>query len=186
MSNSGAPNVCFYSNKCRWSEAFIREIKDTPFKNTINFICVDGRVAELTQKYRWLKKTPTLVVKGEAEPRTDSDVMNWLAEQKLMGQTSADGSAGAMEPEPWVGSEMGGALTKGFSFLGGEDEAPKGDFAFLNGQNAVSTKTASDMPAGGLGARAQGKSKKEELFDKQMEEYMRSRSSGMPQPPMRQ
>lgn len=184
MSNSGAPHVCFYSNKCRWSEAFIKAVKDTTFKNEINFICVDGRVRELTQKYTWLKKTPTLIVKGEAEPRTDSDVMNWLAEQKLLSQGSAPGGASA-EPEPWVGSEMGGSLTKGFSFLA-DEEAPKGNFEFLNGQSATATKTASDMPAGGLGARGQGKSKKEELFDKQMEEYMRGRSQGMPQAPLRQ
>ncbi len=181
------PNVCFYSNKCRWSEAFIKAIKGTPFVKEVQFVCVDGRVAELTQRYKWLKKTPTLVVKGEDEPRTDANVMNWLAEKQLLSRPeSGAANAAALEPEPWIGGEMGGSLTKGFSFLGGEDEAPKGDFAFLNGNNGVASKTASDMPGGGLGARAQNKSKKEDLFDKQMEEYMRSRSQGMPQMPMRQ
>ena len=80
------------------------------------------------------------------------------------------------------------ALTKGFSFLGANDsnEAPLGNFEFLNGQGATGTRTASEMPNGGLGARAQQKSKKEDLFDKQMEEYMRQRNTGMVQPPMRQ
>jgi len=41
------------------------------------------------------------------------------------------------------------------------------------------------MPGGGLGARGQQKSKKEDLFDKQMESYMQQRSSGMPPPVMR-
>jgi len=155
----------------------------------VQFICVDGRIGELTQKYKWLKKTPTLIVKGEDEPRTDANVMNWLAEKQLMSRPDS-GAAGVAaansEPEPWIGGEMGGSLTKGFSFIGGEEDAPKGDFAFLNGNNSVASKTASDMPGGGLGARAQSKSKKEELFDKQMEQFMRDRQSGMPQMPMRQ
>jgi len=186
---SQPPNVCFYSNKCRWSEAFIKAIKGTSFVKEVQFICVDGRVGELTQKYKWLKKTPTLIVKGEDEPRTDGNVMNWLAEKQLMNRpnSGAAGVAAAMaEPEPWIGSEMGGSLTKGFSFIGGEEDAPKGNFEFLNGNNGVASKTASDMPGGGLGARAQNKSKKEELFDKQMETYMRDRQQGMPQMPMRQ
>ena len=61
-----------------------------------------------------------------------------------------------------------------------------GNFEFLGGQNAVGTKTASDIPGGGLGARAQPKNKKVELFDKQMEEYMMARTNGMPMPPARQ
>lgn len=190
MSNSGsAPHVCFYSNKCRWSEAFIKAIKETPFKREFTYVCVDGKVPELKQRYPWLKKTPTLIIKGEDEPRTDGDVMNWLAEQVLRSQGAGQGGGpGAQEPEPWIGTEMGGALTKGFSFLGANDtqEAPRGNFEFLDGNNAVGTRTASDMPGGGLGARAQQKSKKEELFDKQMEEYMKKRGSGMPQPPLRQ
>jgi hypothetical protein len=38
------------------------------------------------------------------------------------------------------------------------------------------------MPGGGLGARGQQKTKKEDLFDKQMETYMQQRASGMPPP----
>jgi hypothetical protein len=190
MNNSGTPkHVCFYSNKCRWSEGFIKAIAQTPFKNDVHFICVDvkpdGSRAKLPA---WLKKVPTLVVRGEDEPRTDSAVMNWLSEQRLLGQKDGAGGAGAAEPEPWISGEMGGSFTKGFSFLGGNDtnDAPIGNFEFLNGNSAAGTKTASDMPGGGLGARAQSKSKKEELFDKQMEEYMKQRGNGMPQAPLRQ
>jgi len=187
MSNSGgSQHVCFYSNRCRWSEVFIKAIADTPFKHEVKFICVDpGPNGQRPTIPTWLKKVPTLVVRGESEPRTDGDVMNWLSEKKLL---SKPGTNTSLEPEPWVGNEMGGALTKGFSFLGANDsnEAPLGNFEFLNGQNSPGTRTSSDIPNGGLGARNQQRSKKEDLFDKQMEEYMRQRSSGMPQPPLRQ
>jgi hypothetical protein len=189
MNNSGTPqHVCFYSNRCNWSKAFITAVKDTPFVREIQFICVDVKPDGTRAKLpNWLKKVPTLVVKGESEPRTDSEVMNWVSERKLMMKSPGSANQSA-EPEPWVGNEMGGSLTKGFSFLGAGDtnDAPMGDFAFLNGQGAVGTKTASDMPGGGLGARGQNKSKKEEMFDKQMEEYMRQRGAGMPQAPLRQ
>lgn len=192
MSHSGKQpqHVCFYSNKCRWSEAFIKAIKDTPFKHEFQFICVDGRVRELTERYRFLKKTPTLIIRGENEPRVDSDVMNWLSERQLLSQGAGQGGGpGTQEVEPWIANEMGGAFTKGFSFLGQNDtnDAPKGNFEYLNGMSAPGTRTASDMPGGGLGARGQqDKSKKEQLFDQQMERYMRERSNGMPLPPARQ
>jgi hypothetical protein len=190
MSGAGkALHVCFYSNSCRWSKAFLEALKGTPFITEFQFICVDGKVKELTQRYSFLKKTPTLIIKGEDEPRTDGNVMNWLSERKLLSRpTSEGGQQASTEPEPWVSGEMGGSLTKGFSFLGANDsnDAPMGNFEFLNGQQAVGTKTASDMPGGGLGARGQQKSRKEELFDKQYESYLRSRDQGMNMPPMRQ
>jgi hypothetical protein len=192
MNNSGGPqHVCFYSNKCRWSAAFINEIKDTPFKAEFKYICVDPAAnGQRPPLPGWLKKVPTLVIRGEDEPRTDGDVLNWLAEKKLLSRGGANGAsggaAGPAEPEPWVGTEMGGSYTKGFSFIA-DDQAPIGNFEFLNGQNAPGTRTASDMPNGGHGARAQPqKSKREQLFDKDMEEYMRQRGSGMPAPVIRQ
>ncbi len=172
------PHVCFYSNKCRWSEAFIKAIKDTPFKQEFTYICVDQN-PKLPQ---WLKKVPTLVIRGESEPRTDGDVMNWLAEKKLTTQRAANGTNDPTEPEPWISGEMGGSYTKGFSFLGGNDtnDAPMGNFEFLHGQSAPGTRTGSDMPASG-GQGAQPKNKKVDLFDKQMEAYMRDRNQGVPQ-----
>jgi hypothetical protein len=187
MSNSGAHHhVCFYSNKCRWSEAFIKAVAGTPFKHELQFVCVDADANGNRPKLPpWLKKVPTLIVRGESEARTDGDVMNWVSEKKLLTKAP---DAQSTEPEPWVGTEMGGSLTKGFSFIGANDtnDAPIGNFEFLNGQTAQGVRTAAEMPGGGLGARAQNKSKKEQMFDSQMEEYMRQRGSGMPQAPMRQ
>jgi hypothetical protein len=191
MNNSGnGKHLCFYSNRCRWSEAFIKAISQTPFKSEVQFICVDPAPNGQRPKLPgFLKKVPTLVVRGEDEPRTDSGVMNWLSERQLLSKNPGSGPGGDPEPEPWVGSEMGGAFTKGFSFLGANDtnEAPMGNFEFLNGQNAHGSRTGSDLPPGGLGARQQNsKSKKEQLFDNQMESYMRQRNEGMPLPPARQ
>ena len=191
MSASGRPqHVCFYSNSCRWSKAFLEALKQTEFVGEFQFVCVDGRIKEIVQKYPFLKKTPTLVIRGEDEPRIDGQVMNYVSERRLMsnsgGGGGGEGMPGSQEPEPWVGGEMGGSYTKSFSFVNDTENDTRlmGNFDFLNGGNAVATRTASDMPGGGLGARAQ-KSKKEELFDKQMEQYMQQRSQGMPQAPMR-
>ena len=178
-------HICFYSNKCRWSEAFIKAISQTPYKHEFRFICVDVKPDGSRIKLpTWLKKVPTLVIKGEDEPRTDGSVMNWLSERTMLKK---EGTAQQpTEPEPWVSGEMGGSYTKGFSFLGSKDsnEAPDGNFSYLNGQNAVATKTASDIPGGGLGGRGQ-KSKKEDLFDQQMQTYMQQRSQGVAPPAMR-
>lgn len=179
------PHICFYSNHCRWSEAFIKEIKNTPFKQEFTYICVDPQPnGQRPALPGWLKKVPTLVIRGESEPRTDNEVMNWISEKKLLTQKVSDGSQGPAEPEPWISGEMGGSYTKGFSFLGANDstDAPIGNFEFLNGQSAPGTRTGSDMPGGG-GDRggATPKNKKVDLFDKQMESYMQNRNQGMPQ-----
>lgn len=192
MSAPGRPqHVCFYSNGCRWSKGFIEALKQTDFIGEFSFVCVDGKIKEMTQRYPFLKKTPTLVIRGEDEPRTDGQVMNYVSERRLMSKSGGDGQGesqggGSQEPEPWVGGEMGGSYTKSFSFVNDTENDTRlmGNFDFLNGGNSMATRTASDMPGGGLGSRAQ-KTKKEELFDKQMESYMQQRSQGMPQTPMR-
>jgi hypothetical protein len=182
-NNTKGQHICFYSNGCKWSTAFIQSLKSTPFWNEFTFICVDVK-PDGTRTHplpRWLKKVPTLVIKGENEPRTDNEVMNWLAEKRLLAEKGSAGGASAGEPEPWVGNEMGGSLTKGFSFLGAGDtnDAPQGDFSFLNGATAVSAKMGDD-------GRGKHQTKKEAEFDKKMESYLADRQRGMPQMQMRQ
>ena len=41
------------------------------------FVCVDPS-PQRPQLPQWLKKVPTLVVAGAAEPLVDNEVMNWL------------------------------------------------------------------------------------------------------------
>lgn len=150
----------------------------------------------------WLKQAPTLVIRGETQPRTDAEVMNWLYEQRIRhgGATNGGGGGGGgggsgggggggvqsgSEPEPYMDMEMGGGYGDNYSFLGA-DTSSTGDggmtmrhnFTYLNGQDAVGTKEASNFQTTSVN---QKRSKKEELLDQQMDQYMKSRDQGMPQ-----
>jgi hypothetical protein len=179
-------NICFYSNKCQWSKAFITELAKTPWKGEFRFICADPG-PDRPQLPAWLKKVPTIVVAGESEPRTDSDVMNWLYEKKMKdgGQASPQGGAQAQGGEPSAFSMFENvSFAKGFGYSGIDVDTSSqgmggttipGAFSFLNGP---------PEEAGGGGpappTSSQRRSKKEEMFDKQMEAYQRDRELGMP------
>jgi hypothetical protein len=192
--NAAPIHICFYSNRCEWSKAFVTELSQTPYKGEFRFVCVDPS-PNRAQLPSWLKQTPTLVIQGEPEPRTNSEVMNWLYERKMKdgGQRqdqSQNSQAGPMEPEPYLDSEMGGGFGDSYSFLG-DDTSAQGNgglrgghnFTYLNGQESVSTREASNFQTT---SSNQKRSKKEELLDQQMEQFMKSRDLGMPKPMMRQ
>ena len=188
-------HICFYSNRCEWSKAFITEISQTPYHKEFRFICVDPS-ANRPQLPTWLKQTPTLVISGEPEPRTNSEVMNWLYEHKMKngggggggGNTGNGGDSGtpsSVEPEPYLDMEMGGGFGDSYSFLG-DDTTTQGNggmrmkhnFTYLNGQESVSTREASNFQTT---SSNQKRSKKEELLDQQMEQFLKSRDNGIPQ-----
>lgn len=185
MSRPAPIHICFYSNRCDWSKAFIEEISKTNYHNQFRFICVDPS-PNRPQLPSWLKQTPTLVVSGEPEPRVNSDVMNWLYEQKMRDGGKPDGNAVlSLEPEPYMDMEMGGGYGDSYSFLGTDTSAQgngglsmKHNFTYLNGQDSVSTREASSFQTT---SSNQKRSKKEELFDQQYEQMMKSRDSGIPQ-----
>ena len=187
-------HICFYSNRCEWSKAFITEISQTPYHKEFRFICVDPS-ANRPQLPTWLKQTPTLVISGEPEPRTNSEVMNWLYEHKMKNGGGGGGNAGnsdngggaptSVEPEPYLDMEMGGGFGDSYSFLG-DDTTTQGNggmrmkhnFTYLNGQESVSTREASNFQTT---SSNQKRSKKEELLDQQMEQFLKSRDNGIPQ-----
>ena len=187
-------HICFYSNRCEWSKAFITEISQTPYHTEFRFICVDPS-PNRPQLPSWLKQTPTLVISGEPEPRTNSEVMNWLYEHKMKngggngggntGNTGNSVSGTSVEPEPYLDMEMGGGFGDSYSFLG-DDTTTQGDgglrmkhnFTYLNGQDSVSTREASNFQTT---SSNQKRSKKEELLDQQMEQFLKSRDNGIPQ-----
>jgi hypothetical protein len=191
MSRPAPIHICFYSNRCDWSKVFIEEISKTKYHQDFRFICVDPS-AQRPQLPSWLKQTPTLVISGEAEPRTNSDVMNWLYERKMQdgGKPPAGGSAGApaaVDPEPYMDIEMGGGYGDSYSFLGTDTSAQgdgglsmKHNFTYLNGQDGVSTREATNFQTTNSN---QKRSKKEELFDQQYEQMMKGRESFMPKKP---
>ena len=195
--NRGTPSpihICFYSNRCEWSKAFITELSQTPYKGEFRFVCVDPS-PNRPQLPSWLKSVPTLVISGEPEPRTNSEVMNWLYERKMKdggGKSSGSGGGdnggavqGPSEPEPYLDSEMGGGFGDSYSFLG-EDTSAEGNggtrvthnFTYLNGQDSVSTREASNFQTT---SSNQKRSKKEELLDQQMEQFLKGRDVGIPQ-----
>jgi hypothetical protein len=190
MSKPAPIHICFYSNRCEWSKAFVTEISQTPYHKEFRFVCVDPGPTR-PQLPSWLKQTPTLVISGEPEPRTDSEVMNWLYERKMKDSgAKSNGSQGGMaagpvEPEPYLDMEMGGSFGDSYSFINADTSAQgnggltmKHNFTFLNGQEAMSTREASNFQTT---SSNQKRSKKEEMLDQQMEQYMKSRDSGIPQ-----
>jgi hypothetical protein len=190
MSRPAPIHICFYSNRCDWSKAFIEEISKTKYHHDFRFICVDPS-PNRPQLPSWLKQTPTLVISGEPEPRTNSDVMNWLYERKMQdggkGAPGAAAAVGAAEPEPYLDTEMGGGYGDSYSFIGTDTSAQGNgglsmmhNFAFLNGQDSVSTREATNFQTT---SSNQKRSKKEELFDQQYEQMMKGRESFMPKKP---
>lgn len=190
--NRGTPSpihICFYSNRCEWSKAFVTEISQLPYHKEFRFICVDPS-PNRPQLPAWLKQTPTLVISGEPEPRTNSEVMNWLYERKMKDGggnqgNGQGGAAGPLEPEPYLDMEMGGGFGDTYSFIG-DDTSAQGNggtrvahnFTYLNGQDSVSTREASNFQTT---SSNQKRSKKEELLDQQMEQFMKNRDMGIPQ-----
>lgn len=191
MSRAAPIHICFYSNRCQWSKAFIEEISRTGYHKDFRFVCVDPSPNRPALP-SWLKQTPTLVIRGETQPRTDAEVMNWLYEQRIReGKATQDGngsgavSAAGSEPEPYMDMEMGGGFGDQYSFIGADTSTQgngglsmKHNFTYLNGQDGVSTKEASNFQTTSMNHK---RSKKEELLDQQMEQYMKSRDQGIPQ-----
>lgn len=186
MSRPAPVHICFYSNRCDWSKAFIEEISKTNYHSQFRFICVDPG-PNRPQLPGWLKQTPTLVISGDPEPRTNSDVMNWLYEQKMRdgggksGAGTSGAAAGPMEPEPYLDTEMGGGFGDTYSFIGADTSAQgdgglsmKHNFTFLGGQDAMGTREASQFQTTNSNAK---RSKKEELLDQQMQIYKAERDS---------
>ncbi len=187
MSRPAPVHICFYSNRCDWSKAFIEEISKTSYHSLFRFICVDPG-PNRPQLPGWLKQTPTLVISGEPEPRTNSDVTNWLYEQRLKdegGKGGNGGGGGPSEPEPYLDMEMGGSFGDSYSFIGTDTSAQgngglsmKHNFTYLQGQDSVGTREASNFQTTNSN---QKRSKKEELLDQQMQQFMKNRDMGMPQ-----
>jgi len=194
LRQSQPPHVCYYSNKCEWSEAFLKELSTTPYKSEFHFVCID--TTPRAQLPNWLKQVPTLVIRNDKEPiKTNGDVLNWLYERKMKdparspSAASASNVSASMEPEAWNISEMGGKLSESYGNLidgSGASVDNSGsknfDFGFLNGNAAPGDRTSQGMGNSGMKQEpGRSKSKKEELFDKQMEAYQKGRESGMPQ-----
>jgi hypothetical protein len=148
-------NFCFYSAKCRFSQNFLEELAKTPYSKEFRFISVDvqqnGQRPALPP---YVKAVPTLMIDGEAGPRTDSQVMNWLSERRLRdegspmsrsGPVSGSGSGGRKGGAA-AGDNSDGLLAfsdemaisgdEGYAFIGEEASATKGEMVRMVGTMA--------------------------------------------------
>ena len=178
---------CYYSTKCSWSKAFITEISKTPFKSEFQFISVDPPLQQNLPK--WLKKVPTLMIQGNPEPLTDSEVMNWLYERKMRDRPSNESAQQQnSDIDGWNAAENV-SFAKGVAYSFNDSDTSvegnggttiPGAFEFLAGANGTGDRNSQNFNPGKT-EPSRNKSKKEEMFDKQMEEYQRSRNVGMPE-----
>ena len=190
-------NICFYSNKDKWSKAFLEELAKTNWAPEFQFICVDPDPNRPSLP-KWLKQVPTLVIDGDQEPiKTDTEVMNWLYERKMKETPKKAQSASASqavvngEPESWLGNEMSGMGSARYSFIdsdtstgGNGGSSIPGTFGFLNGGAAPGDRQGNSVV--GMSAGSGTRTKKEQQFDQQLDLYKQNRDSGMRQPPARQ
>ena len=201
-------HICFMSPKCQWSMAFLKELERTPYINEFQIIDVAKLTPQQRKDFK-LSKVPTLIIADPHDPdpmKTDGEVMNWLSLRKLKDSSgiprappapgisapSAVQQSVPMEPEPFVFSEMGGKGQDPYSFID-QDTNTQGNgglriqhsFEFLGGLGSANDNggpAPMSMPTNSAGGNfGQKKSKKEEMFDAQMEAYAREREMGMPQ-----
>ena len=105
------------------------------------------------------------------------------------GPLPAGNASSNMEPEAWNMAEMGGKLSESYGNLvegSGATVDNSGsknfDFGFLNGNAAQGDRTTQGMGDSSVRQEpGRTKSKKEEMFDRQMEAYQKNRDTGLPQ-----
>ncbi len=184
-------NICFYSNQCKVCKAFFSELASTPFKNDFKFVCVDNTPRNRLPGY--LKKVPTIVVQGEAEPLVGNEAINWLWIRKLQDprmneqqkqESKSSGGGEDMGLGFWNPLEMGSSGDS-YSFLD-QDTSVEGNGGYKMAQNFEFIGSGSPGQSGGgqretMAVPAPKKSAKEDQFDKEMERYMTMRNQGVPQ-----
>lgn len=109
-------HLCFYSTKCRFCQTFLEELARSPYSKEFRFVCVDAKPGiGRPQLPSYVKAVPTLMIHGEEQPRTDSGVMNWLSERRLMERDSV--------PKAGFNTGLGGQSADPTGGIGGSMEA---------------------------------------------------------------
>ena len=139
-------HLCFYSAKSKFCQTFLEELARTPYSKEFKFICVDAAPGQTRPALpSYVKAVPTLMIKGETDPRTDSQVMNWLSERRLgERQKGAPGSAdsglaggfGDVGPAAFIDSELFGGGDEGYAFIGEDTASSSGATTRLKGNMA--------------------------------------------------
>ena len=86
-------HILYYSTKCRYSQAFLEELKKTPYVREFRFVCVDPSPSRPPLP-RWLKTVPSMVPDGASEPLVGpGPVNNWLFTRRLGGEAAVNDAA---------------------------------------------------------------------------------------------
>jgi len=198
MSGPLPKNLCFFSARCRFSQNFLEELAKTPYSKEFRFISVDAQNGKRPQLPAYVKAVPTLMIDGEREPRTDSNVMNWLSERRLK-----DKSAPGQGPGAGAGAGNDGLLAfsdemaingdEGYAFIGEDATATKGSMVRMVGTMAsvndmAGLGTSNDRNQGDAAA-AQGsnigvprQSEKAKALDDALMAYQQMRDKDMRPP----
>jgi len=136
MSGPLPRNLCFFSARCRYSQNFLEELAKTPYSKEFRFISVDAQGGQRPQLPPYVKAVPTLMIDGEREPRTDSQVLNWLSERKLKDKSAPNGTAAGDGGLLAFSDEMAISGDEFYSFLGEEATATKGSMVRMVGTMA--------------------------------------------------
>lgn len=188
MSRPAPIHICFYSTRCEWSKKFIETLKTTPYLNEFKFICVDPSPSRPALP-SWLKQTPTLVVQdqeGKQQRLTDNDVLNWIYEQNIKRKGNTNGKEKDGLLESFIDMNMGNQLGDSYSFIDdnvNSESLMMHNFTYLNGRDSNGPNESFPM---NQQQPVRKVSKKEELFNSQLDQYKAARDVGMPQPIMRQ
>lgn len=236
----GPIHICFYSNHCPLSQAFISEISTTPYKQEFKYICADPSPTR-PKLPNSLKTVPTLYLQGEGDnPRSGQDALNWLFMRKQMegARKSTDSGIGggglnggpgrpvmgsdmknpmmsqsqqpmqykqqqpsmqqqqqpsmqqihSDEPEPFsILDNPANISSESYSFInqdtsaqgsGGLYQSDKNNnFSFLHG---VGTKEGTNISGMDTISSVGNKSRKEAMFDQQLEAYKSQRMNQIP------
>jgi hypothetical protein len=137
-------NLCFFSARCRFSQNFLEELAKTKYSKEFRFISVDVQQnGQRPQLPAYVKAVPTLMIDGEAAPRTDSQVMNWLSERRLRDETPSGPARGGGAGGAGGGSGAAAAGSSDGLMAFSDEMAISGDegYAFI-GEDATATKGA--------------------------------------------
>ena len=142
-------NLCFFSARCRFSQNFLEELAKTKYSKEFRFISVDVQQnGQRPQLPAYVKAVPTLMIDGEAAPRTDSQVMNWLSERRLREETpsgparsaanasASAAAAGSSDGLMAFSDEMAISGDEGYAFIGEDATATKGAMVRMVGTMA--------------------------------------------------
>lgn len=179
--------MCFFSARCRHSQNFLEELAKTPYAKEFRFISVDPQGGQRPPLPPYVKAVPTLMIDGEAGPRTDSQVMNWLSERRL----KETGSAGTEVGPVAYTDEMSVTGDEFYSFLDEDTNMSKASMVRMVGTMASfdSLSGAPGASGGGGGGKSGGggggpqQSEKAKALDDALIAYQRARDQDMKSAP---